>query len=127
MSTFTSPRLSPPLQMHTTSTCRKSVFASSPPAEALPPPVFDNTSSACPEAVAGLIDGRCCSPEAVLPATVTQQPKYFHATVVSVVSDDELPTDRISGQCPRWSVWATSQFAFDYLFILVTSSMAPEL
>ncbi|KAJ7774254.1 hypothetical protein DFH07DRAFT_952508 [Mycena maculata] len=139
MATSTNTNSRPPLHHPTMSTGhRPFVFVSFPPAESLPPPVFDsiattldgvvfeaNPTSTSPSASS--FNRSCSSPEVGLPPTVTQRAKYFAATVVSMPSDRAVTAVRISGQCPRWSKWATSQFTFDYLFMLITSGKTPEM
>jgi hypothetical protein len=115
------------------------MFASSPPVESLPPPVFDDNTTMIHRSASetshggsstwqepGPLDTRCSSEEPVLPLT-PKRVKFFKATVVSTSSGDSAPVLNLRLKCPRWSEWATSQFAFDYLFALITSSTASEL
>ncbi|KAJ6627558.1 hypothetical protein B0H10DRAFT_395044 [Mycena sp. CBHHK59/15] len=59
-----------------------------------------------------------------LPATHI---KYFRASVVS--PDNESPTEPMIMELycgAPYSDWATAQWTFDYIFMLITSSMEPE-
>ncbi|KAJ7179386.1 hypothetical protein C8R46DRAFT_638302 [Mycena filopes] len=102
---------------------------SSPPAEALPPPVFDDTTSTnlgrAKTSYGGTDLNSRANEEVDLPLTPNLI-KYFQATVVSPYPDSDTPPIDFSPRCPQWSPWATSQFTFDYLFMLVAPSMTPE-
>ncbi|KAJ7047639.1 hypothetical protein C8F04DRAFT_1059555 [Mycena alexandri] len=100
---------------------------SSPPAEALPPPVFDDTTSTIlgRRAYGSTHSNPRADEEVALPFTPTRF-KYFEATVVSPSSESAPVHLSSKSECPRWSAWATSQFTFDYLFMLIMPSMSPE-
>ncbi|KAJ7688462.1 hypothetical protein B0H17DRAFT_661614 [Mycena rosella] len=114
---------------------RPTMVWSSPPAESLPPPMFfdtvvmDNSSRASnarwQDALARADPSwGSLEEEAILPR---QRIKYFNATVVPSYTEASPWVSSISTECPRWSEWAASQFTFDYLFTLITSSTTPEL
>ncbi|KAF8211409.1 hypothetical protein K438DRAFT_40494 [Mycena galopus ATCC 62051] len=95
-------------------------FTSSPPAESLPPPVFDGPSEWHEPSPFDNCE------EAVLPLPLNRI-KYFDATIVPTSHRNTAQTDLVRvSECPRWSAWGTAQFVFDYLFTLVTSSMSSE-
>ncbi|KAJ7781529.1 hypothetical protein B0H16DRAFT_1682891 [Mycena metata] len=101
---------------------------SSPPAAALPPPVFDDTASTIlgRRAYGGTDFDPRANEEVALPLTPTRV-KYFEATIVSPCWASRTPVDLDSkAESPRWSSWATSQFTFDYLFMLIMPSTSPE-
>ncbi|KAJ7499195.1 hypothetical protein FB451DRAFT_29084 [Mycena latifolia] len=101
----------------------------SPPAEALPPPVFFHNAVMIGGVRARADDNWDSAEDVVLPITPSSRIKYFNAPVV--LSDTETaPLGSracASTQCPSWSEWATAQFTFAYLFTLITVSLTPEL
>ncbi|KAJ6510078.1 hypothetical protein C8R47DRAFT_780625 [Mycena vitilis] len=92
---------------------------SCPPPESLPPPVFDHDTPTMQRIVPKTND---C--ENLLPLSV-KRIRHFDATLVSIPPESGVALQ--SNYCPCWSPWAASQFAFDYLFMLITLSDDPEL
>ncbi|KAJ7904240.1 hypothetical protein B0H14DRAFT_2662008 [Mycena olivaceomarginata] len=94
-------------------------YSIAPPAESLPPPLFDSVSKANYGGMASSKPSPGPSKETAL------LPPNCVSTVVPMSPQNTAPVNP-GPECPCWSAWGTGQFTFDYLFTLITSSMSSE-